>query len=334
MSRYRASMDRRTFFGMIGLAVLAAPIAAEAQPASRVYWIGELYGSTRTATTGIREAFEQRLRELGYVEGRNVHFERRFADGDDSRMARLVREILASKIDVFYAPTGAGAKAAIEASATIPIVFAVVGDPVSVGLVQDLAKPGKNATGLTTINRDLTGKRFELLRDMLPTMSRLAILFDSTPRESPLERKEQERVARVLGWQLKFLDAPSREQYESGVTAAADWHAEAFYVSPSAKCFGDRQPIVDAISRVRRPAVYALSEFVTDGGLMSYAVDMHDQHRRAATYVDRILKGAKPADLPVEQPTRVELVINMKTAKALGLTIPPSLLLRADRLIE
>src|SRR5262245_48359892 len=246
-------ISRRRLVAIGTSAILAVPLALEAQPAGRVYRIGELYASTRTATTGIREAFEQRLRELGYVEGRNVHFERRFAEGDDSRMAGFAREILASKIDVFYAPTGAGAKAAIEASATIPIVFAVVGDPVSVGLVQDLAKPGKNATGLTTINRDLTGKRFELLRDMLPTMSRLAILFDSTPRESPLERKEQERVARVLGWQLKFLDAPSREQYESGVTAAADWRADAIYVSPSAKFFGERQPIVDAISKIRRP---------------------------------------------------------------------------------
>jgi putative ABC transport system substrate-binding protein len=328
-------MDRRTFLGTLAGGLLAAPLAAEAQSAERVWRIGYLGGGSRKPLVPLVEALESGLRELGYVEGRNVVFEHRFADGRLERMPDLAAEMVRIQLDVIVA-SNPQVVAVKQATTTIPIVMVSVPDPVDRGLIASLARPGGNITGLSlTATTEHWGKRLQLLREISPRVSRVAALWaPSVPgRAADLQRTEE--AARQL--RLTLLPVPVRDadDIENSLGVMAKARAEALIVvGADSFTLNGRHVITARAARLRLPAIYPLREFVEAGGLLSYDASLREQFRRAATYVDKILKGAKPGDLPVEQPTKFELVINLKTAKALGLTIPPSLLQRADQVIE
>jgi putative ABC transport system substrate-binding protein len=330
-------MDRRdTVLALLALG--AAPLAAEAQPAAKVARIGYLTPNLASNPL-LRDAFLQALRDLGYVEGRNLAIEYRDAEGNLERLPALAAELVALKVDVIF--VGGGTRvtlAAMQATKTVPIVFTDVGDPVSSGLVTNLARPGGNVTGLSSLGPELVGKRLELLKQAVPGVNRIAVLF--LPGALG-ERTDKEMLtaadvaARSLGVQPQFVEA-ARDPDEFA-RAFSDMHsarAGAVTVLPSNRFRREHRRLVDLAAENRLPAVYTSREFVVAGGLMSYGANEPDLFRRAATYVDKILKGAKPGDLPVEQPTKFELVINLKTAKALGLTIPQSVLARADEVIQ
>ena len=322
-------MDRRVFLGTLGGGLLAAPLAAEAQ-AGKVYRIGVLANEP----SPMWEAFRQRLKELGYVEG-HIVFEYRWSAGQVERFPSLAAELVGLKVDVIVTVGNAATGALKRATATVPIVMATSGDPVGAGLVTSLAHPGGNVTGLTVIaGRDLPGKQLELLKEVVPKFARVAYLFDAANPGSLLAQKEFEAAARALGVELRLTEIRNENDLEAAFTAIAKERVSGLLVAAGPFETVHRRRIVDLAVSSRLPAMYGARWFVDDGGLISYGVSVLDNFRRAATYVDKILKGAKPADLPVEQPTKFELVINLKTAKALGLTIPPSLLARADQVIE
>ena len=326
---------RREFIGTLAGGLLAAPLAAEAQQAAKVARIGILGGSA--APTPLREAFLQGLRDLGYVEGRTVVIEYRFDEEKLERLPALAAELVALKVDVIVTGSTPAALAAKQATRTLPIVFVAVGDPVGSGLVTSLARPGGNVTGLSNLAPELVGKCLELLKQAVPGVSRVAVLWQPGAVGERTEKdmlKEAEVAARALGVRLQFVEARGPEDFDRAFSDMTRARAGALTVLGSAMFFSERRRLVDLAAKNRLPAVYPWREFVDAGGLMAYGPDLADLFRRAATYVDKILKGAKPADLPVEQPTKFELVINLKTAKALGLTIPPSLLGRADQVIE
>jgi len=316
---------------LIGLAVvlglIIAPLDGEAQQAGKVARVGVLAVSAAAFSPRI-EAFRKGLREHGYVEGKNVVLEYRYAEGKLDRLPDLAAQLVALKVDVIVTASPPAVRAAKNATSTIPIVFAAVGDPVAIGLVESLARPGQNITGLSIGGPELDGKRLELLKDAVPRTSRVAVLFAEMPR------KEREIAAQALGIQLISLPVRELGDIEPAFETARKENVHALLMSPSPLLNTVRERIVELAAKNRLPAMYAGPEFVEAGGLMSYAPSYVDLFRRAATYVDKILKGAKPADLPVEQPTKFELMINLKTAKALGLTIPPSVLGRADHVIE
>ena len=330
-------MDRRTFIGSLAGGLLASPLAAEAQQPGKVARIGYL-ASNLAASPHAPEAFRQGLRDLGYVEGRTIVIEYRDAEGKLERFPALAAELVALKVDVIVAGGGTpAALAAKQVTRTLPIVFAVVGDPVGSGLVTSLARPGGNLTGLSNVAAELVGKRLEQLRHAVPGVSRVAALWQPGNFPARTEEdmvKEAEVTARAMGVRLQFVEARGPEDFDRAFSDMIRARAGALTVLTSSMFFSERRRLADLVAKNRLPAVYPLREFVDAGGLMSYGADVADLFRRAATYVDKILKGAKPADLPVEQPTKFELVINLKTAKALGLTIPPSLLQRADQVIE
>jgi putative tryptophan/tyrosine transport system substrate-binding protein len=311
-----------------GVATLVAPNAAGAQQADKVARIGVLAVSAAAFSPRI-EAFRRGLREHGYVEGKNIVFEYRYAEGKLDRLPDLAVELVALKVDVIVTASPPSVRAAKRATSTIPIVFAAVGDPVATGLVKSLARPGGNVTGLSILGPELDGKRLELLKEAVTKTSRVAVLFGP---ESP--RKELEIAAQALGIQLVLLPVRELGDFEPAFETARKESVHALLTSPSPLLNTVRERIVELAAKNRLPAMYGSSEFVEAGGLMSYAPSYVDLFRRAAIYVDKILRGAKPADLPVEQATKFELVINLKTAKALGLTISPSLLARADQVIE
>jgi putative ABC transport system substrate-binding protein len=322
--------SRRTFLVTFAGGILAAPLAAEAQTAEKVYRIGMLGSS---ASDPLVEAFKQGLRELGYVEGRNIMVEYRSAEGRTERLPDLAADLVRLKVDVIVA-SSQGAVAAKQATTTIPIVMPIITDPVRLGLVASLAKPGGNATGFATQNDELPGKWMELVKETLPNASRVAVLFHPT-YDGGVQLKASEAAARSLGVRLQALKVERPDDFGSAFTAVQKNRAEALIISSSPLFYTQRARLVEFVAKHRIPTIYHQSEFVVgSGGLMSYGPDFHDLFRRSATYVDKILKGAKPADLPVQQPTKFELVINLKTAKALGITIPQTLLLRADRVIE
>ena len=324
-------MNRRET--VVALAALGAlPFAAEAQQAARVARIGYLTPNL-AASLHLREAFRQGLRDLGYVEGRNVVLEYRDADGKLERLPTLVAELIALKVDVIVAPNTVGVLAAKQATKTIPIVFAVAADPVASGLVTSLARPGGNVTGFSILAPELVGKRLELLIQAVPGVSRVAVLWQPGGLG---ERTEKDMVtgaevaARALGVRLQFVEARGPEDFDRAFSDMSSARASALTVLPSNMMNNERRRLVDLAAKNRLPTVFPWREGVDAGGLMAYGANLADLARRAATYVDKILKGARPADLPVEQPTKFELVINLKTAKALGLTIPPSLLQLAE----
>jgi len=313
--------------------LLAAPLAAEAQPAGKVYRIGFLRRTSPEPAAW--EAFRQALRDLGYSETQNVVIEQRYAHGASDRLPGLAADLVRLKMDVIVVdgmPTAVAVKAA---TTSIPVVFVLGVDPVSYGLVASLARPGGNFTGLTmAVGYELAGKRLELLKGTVPNLSRLAVLGNPTSSVTGPFLRDAERAARALGVEFQAFEAASPEDLASVYSAMMRWSADGLNTLNDAMFFSQRQRIVELAAKNRLPAMYPETEFVQAGGLMSYGPDFDYLFRRAASYVDKILKGAKPADLPVEQPTKFELAINLKTARALGLTVPPSILLRADSVIE
>jgi putative ABC transport system substrate-binding protein len=292
-------------------------------------------GSLRTggaAGARQREAFRQGLRDLGYVEGRNVVIEYRGDEGKLERLPAYMTELVALKVDVIVVAGTLQALAAKQATTTLPIVFTSVGDPVASGLVTSLGRPGGNATGLSTLAPELVGKCLEQLKQAVPGVSRVSVLRDE--RTGQILLKEAEVAARALGVQLQVVEARGPAEFDRAFSDMTRARAGALAVLPTPMFFSERRRLVDLAAKNRLPTVFPYREFVDAGGLMAYGPNLADLSRRAATYVDKILKGANPGDLPVEQPTKFELVINLKTAKALGLTIPPSLLQRADEVIQ
>ncbi len=327
---------RRAFIGTLAGGLLTAPFAAEAQQAAKVPRIGFLVGNL-APNPHLREAFPQGLRDLGYVEGRNVVIEYRDAEGKLERLPALAAELVALKVDVILAPGTLHALAVKQATKTIPIVFIGAADPVRSGLVTSLARPGGNVTGLSNLAPELVGKWLELLTQAVPGVSRLAVLWQPGGQDERTERdmlKAAEVAARALGVRLQFVEARGPADFDRAFSDMTRARAGALTALGTALFVSERRRLVDLAAKNRLPAVYGSREFVDAGGLSADGANVADLHRRAATYVDKILKGAKPADLPVEQPTKFDLVINLKTAKALGLTIPQSLLLRADELIQ
>ncbi len=312
--------------------LLAAPLAAAQQPA-RVRRIGYL-GFAPSMSPHLVEAFRRGLRDLGYVEGQNVVIEFRSAEGRLERLPDLAAELVRLKVDLIVAMCGLCVHPAKQATETIPIVFPVHNDPVGAGLVASLAQPGGNITGLSTLGPELGGKQLQLLKEVVPRASRVAVIWNSATRYTLPIVRETEDAARTLGVQLQSLEVRGANEFEGAFGAATKGRAGALIVVGDPLTVSQRKRLVDFAAKSRLPAMYGFREFVDAGGLMAYGVSLPDMYRRAATYVDKILKGAKPADLPVEQPTRFELVINMKTAKALGLTIPQSVLIRADHVIQ
>jgi putative ABC transport system substrate-binding protein len=317
------------FILTLALGVISMPLAADAQQPAKVPRIGILRPGS--PPDPLVEGFQQGLRDLGYVEGRNISIEYRWAGGREERLPSLAADLVRLKVDVIVA--GAAAVAAKQATATIPIVMPVSADPVKLGLVSSLARPGGNVTGLTSLSDELPGKWLELMKETLPRVSRMAVLWD--PANDPGQVRISEVAARSLGLQLQVLKVGRPDGFETAFAGAQTNRAGAFIVLGSPFFYTHRTRLVALAAQHRLPTIYAQREFVVgSGGLMSYGADFRDLFRRAATYVDKILKGAKPSDLPVEQPTKFELVVNFKTAKALGLTIPQSLLLRADEVIQ
>jgi putative ABC transport system substrate-binding protein len=313
------------------VSLLAAPLATEAQQAGKVARIGMLrQGSPPDPFV---EAFKLGLRELGYVEGRNISIEYRWAEGRDERLPGLAVELVRLEVDVIVAASQA-AVAAKQATTAIPIVMPLITDPVRLGLVTSLPRPSGNATGFATQVDELPGKWMELVKETLPKVSRVALLWQPT-NDGGVQLKASEIAARSLGVRLQALRVERPDDFVTAFAEAQKNRADALIVSSSALFYVHRTRLVDFAAKHRLPTIYHQSEFVVgSGGLMAYGPDFHDLFRRSATYVDKILKGAKPGDLPVQQPTKFELVINLKTAKALGLTIPPSVLGRADQVIE
>ena len=326
-------MDRRRFL----LTSLAAPLAVDAQPAAKVVPRVGFLGLNPGANLHLRAAFLQGLRDLGYVEGRNVVIEYRSAEGEIERLPALAAELIALKVDVIVAPTTLGALAAKQATRTIPIVFAGAADPVTDGLVSSLARPGGNVTGLSNLAPELIGKCLEQLKQAVPGVSQVAVLWqpDAAGEHTDQDMLQgAEAAARALGVRLQFVKAHGSADFDRAFLDVTRARAGALAVWGGAIFNSERRRLVDLSAKHRLPTVYPSRDFVDGGGLMAYGANLADLFRRAATYVDKILKGTKPGDLPVEQPTKFELVINLKTAKALGLTIPSSLLARADQIIE
>jgi len=329
-------MDRRAFLTALGGGLLTTPLAARAQPATKTWRIGFLTSGFREgAGADVRIApFSRGLRELGYIEGRNVILETRYAEGRVERFPALAAELVELKVDVLVATSTPGALAAKRATSTIPIVMAAVGEPVEVKLVESLAHPGGNITGLSISAPQLAAKRLDLLKQALPKLSRVTVLWNSANQGMQARFQETQRGANLLGVSIHSIAIQSLDDFDPAFGAMMKNRPESLLVLADTVAVANRQRAIEFAARNRVPAIYEVRAFVDDGGLMSYGIDMSDHYRQAAVYVDKILKGAKPADLPIEQPTKFELIINLKTAKALGLTIPPSLLQRADQVIE
>ena len=319
--------------GVLGFGTV--PRAGKAQPAGRVYRVGYLSTPTRESVERGVEAFLRKLRELGWIEGQNLVIEYRWAEGDVTRLPQLAAELLRDHVDLIVAPAGSAALAAKKATSSVPIVMIFPSDPVELGLVANLRRPGGNVTGTTfTPDPDIFGKQLEILKTAFPRASRVAVLRNPADASFRVEAKPVDIAARSLGIRLQHVEARGPEHFESAFAAMARERADALLVSGSSTFLAHRARLAEFALRNRMPTMVSFREMVEAGGLMAYAVNMADFVGRAAVYVDKILKGAKPADLPVEQPTKFELVISMKTAKALGVELPQSLLLRADQLIE
>jgi putative tryptophan/tyrosine transport system substrate-binding protein len=326
-------MNKKILVSILAVGILAFVHLAEAQQPTKIPRIGYL-APTFPSTAGRREALRQGLRELGYVEGKNVVIEWRFAEDKADRLAGLAAELVRLKVEVIVTSGPAATRAAKEATSTIPIVMAQDNDPVGNGFVASLARPGGNITGLATLAPEIGGKRLELLKEIVPKLSRVAVLGTSTQPGSAQQLKEVERAAGALGVKLQYLDVLDPKDIEIAFREAGKGRADAVLTLTSPILISHRAQLADLAVKNRLPAMYAQPEYVEDGGLMTYGVNLNDLFRRAATYVDKILKGAKPADLPVEQPIKFEFIVNLKTAKQIGLTIPPNVLARADRVIK
>jgi putative ABC transport system substrate-binding protein len=302
----------------------------EAQQPPKIFTIGSIGGGTATGPQS--EPLRRELRALGYVDGKNISFEPRHYEGKLDRLPALAEELVRLKVDVIYTSTGPATKAAKNATATIPIVFLTSGDPVVAGTVQSLARPGGNITGFTMIAPVLAGKRLELLKETVPKLSRVAVLW--TPKQSDQSWKETQVAARGLGLQVHSMEVSSADQFDNAFKAATKAGSAALAVMPSPLNITNRKKIADLAAMNRLPAIYPDDRWADDGGLMSYGADLSEPYKRVASMIDKILKGTKPAEIPVEQPKKFEFVVNLKSAKQIGLTIPPNVLVRADRVIR
>jgi putative ABC transport system substrate-binding protein len=309
-------------------------VSAEAQQPKKVPRIGYLSRSSASGNLPRIEAFRQGLRDLGYIEGQNIVIEYRYAEGKSDRLPNLAADLVSLKIDVIVAPGTGPVSAAKRATTTIPIVMVNAADPVGDGFVTSLARPGGNITGLTNIAPELSGKRLELLKEAVPTAFRMAVLWNPVVQQRITQVKETEVAARALKLQLQTVEARSVNDLEPAFSVMTQGRAHAVIVLGDGMFNANRTRILDLAVKGRLPAMYTEEEYVLAGGLMVYGPSTNDLSRRAAVYVDKILKGTKPADLPIEQPTKFELVVNLKTAKQIGVTIPPNVLARADRVIR
>jgi putative ABC transport system substrate-binding protein len=326
-------MSKKIFRLALAAMLFALCLPAEAQQQAKVAKIGWLETRPAASATGL-ERLRRELRELGYVEGKNIVFESRSAEGKLDRLPALADELVRLKVDVLVTASTNDVLALKNATGTIPIVFFNVADPVAAGLVDSLARPGGNITGFTSISPVLAGKRLELLKETIPKLSRVAVLWNPQNPANTLNWKESQLPARELALQLHSVEVSSADKYEGAFKEAAKVRSAALAVMQDPLTVSNRKLIADLAIKNRLPAIYPRGNFVESGGLMSYGADQAESFRRAAVFVDKILKGAKPADLPVEQPTKFELVINLKTAKALGVKIPAHLLMEADKVIE
>ena len=315
---------------LIAVVLLAVAIAEAQQPAkvARIGWV--TFSSASSQSPGA-EPFRREFRALGYVEGKNVAFEYRYAEGKLDRLPAVADELVRLKVDVIITASSASSLAAKNATTTIPIVFHNISDPVATGLVDSLARPGGNITGFTTIATVLAGKRLELLKETIPKLYRVALLWYQGTAQ---QWKESQLSARELGLQLHSMEVSSAAKFEGAFQEATKARSGALAVTQYPLTVSNRKQIADLATKHRLPAIYPRGDFVDGGGLMSYGPDQVEPYRRLASMVDKILKGAKPADLPVEQPTKFEFIVNLKTAKQIGVTIPPSLLARADKVIK
>jgi len=328
-------MTKKILIWLLAIFLLATVSSAEAQQPKKIAKIGLLAASTPTAAAHLVEAFRQGLDELGYVEGKTFVLEIRYGEGRAERFPELARELVGLKLDVIVTPTDVAIAAVKRETQTIPIVMANSSDPVGTGFVASLARPGGNVTGLSNMSPDLSGKRLELLKEVVLGLSRVAFLWNPDVRGNLFDYKETEGAASSLGVQLQSVEVVRAEDLDRAFSAVTKGRAQALIMSgPSPVGFTNRGQIASFAERNRLPSMYGLREFVDAGGLMSYGPSTADLWRRAAVYVDKILKGTKPADLPVEQPRKFALVINLKTAKQIGLTIPPNVLARADSVIR
>jgi putative ABC transport system substrate-binding protein len=326
-------MNRRVFLGTLTGGLLAAPLAAETQTPGKVYRIGFLW-DTPAVWPHALEAFRLGLRELGWIEGQNIVVEYRWVHGQFDRLPGLVEELVRLKVDLIVAPTSIYTGAAKRGTSTIPIVFASHADPIRSGHVASLARPGTNATGLTILMSETMAKSLELLKATIPGLTRVAVIWDpATPSHRPA-LKAVEDTGRAMGLRLQPLAVRSATEFDSAFSAIVREHAGALLVLSTPLFMGGAKRLAELALTHKLPTMFGPREHVEAGGLLSYSPDRADLYRRAAAYVDKILKGANPAELPVQQATKFELIVNLKTAKALGLTIPPSLLQRADQVIE
>jgi putative ABC transport system substrate-binding protein len=326
--------DVRVLTYGLGALLFALCVSAEAQQPTKVPRIGYLTGTSLSANSERVEAFRYGLREFGYVEGKSILFEWRSAEGKADRLSRLVADLVRLKVDIIVTGGPTSNRAAKQATATIPIVMAYDNDPVGNGFVASLARPGGNITGLSTLAPEISGKQLALLKDIVPRLSRVAVLGTSTNPGNAQASREIDLAAKALGVKLQFLDVRDQKDITTVFKEAGNGNADAVLVLAGSIFNSHRMQVIGLAVKSRLPAIYPYPEYMRDGGLMTYSVNLTDLFRRAATYVDKILKGAKPADLPVEQPTKFELVINVKAAKQIGLTIPPNVLARADKVIR
>ncbi len=327
-------MDRRTFVSTAAGALLVKAFPANAQPAKKVPRIGILHSGDPATSSPFVAAYTLGLREHGYVEGQNIVVERRFSDNKAERLSDLAAELVRLKVDVIMTSGDVAIAAVKQQTQTIPIVMSSSTDPVGTGFVASLAHPGGNITGLTNLSPELMAKRLELLKEVVPGLSRVAIIWNPDARGAVFDYKETQGAARALGLQLQSTEVSRAGDFERAFSVLTTGRAEALVVAPSIFMFVNRVQIASLALKTRLPSMYWARENADAGGLIAYGPNLLDLYRRAAAYVDKILKGAKPGDLPVEQPTKFELVINLKTAKALALTLPPSLLRRADEVLQ
>jgi putative ABC transport system substrate-binding protein len=325
---------RKLFVATLAFAILAAPLAADAQPPPKIPRIGYLGAFTASAGAPFLESFRQGLRELGYVEGQNISIDYRWAEGRPDRFPALAGELIQLRVDVIVTYSNSAVSALQQATRTIPIVVATMGDPVGSGFVASLARPGGNITGFSVLTEEVAGKWVELLKEAVPKVSRVAVLAVSPTPAQRTMWTEIQVAAQALKVSPQRQEVAGPDEIEHAFASFVKGRAQGPIVLPHAVTTGHRTQIVGLAAKNQLPGIYPFSLFVKAGGLMSYGTNLSDLHRRAATYVDKILKRAKPGDLPVQQPTKFELVINLRTAKALGLTIPQSILLRADQVIQ
>jgi putative tryptophan/tyrosine transport system substrate-binding protein len=332
----RPRIQNRQLVGIVALAVAFAMCGAvaQAQPLTKTPRIGFLAGVLPSTISARTEAFRQGLRELGYVEGKNIFIEWRYADEKLDRLNDLAAELMRLKVEVIVSAAPTVTRSVKEATKTIPIVMAFDDDPVGNGFVANLARPGGNITGLSNLSPEISGKQVELLKEIVPRLSRVAVFGTSTRPGNTQSIKEIELAAGAFGVTVQYLDIQNSKDIETAFRAASKGRVDSVVVFGGTVINSQRKRLIDLAVKGRLPAIYARPEFVEDGGLMTYGPSINDLYRRAATFVDKILKGAKPADLPVEQPKKFELIISLKAAKQIGLTIPPNVLARADRVIR